>query len=274
VRAHKPDIIHVTVSTYGHDGPRGGLRGFEYLGQALTGVTLRRGGGRPVRIQFHLCDYAVGHLAAMGVLLSLYRRGVTGEGQRVQASLVQAGTYMQTPFMVSSARHSWNEPSGPDVRGWGPLDRLYRGSDGWFYLAAKTPGDGDKVMAVAGIERIGDADLERVFAHERAAEWVERFLACGVAAHELLDSDTALDEPLLRAQGISVVVEHPGVGTVQSIGPAPRLSLTPLTVSLAAAPGSHTREIVAEAGLADRVDDLVQAKVVAETLPKDVALSL
>ena len=41
----------------------------------------------------------------------------------------------QFPFMVSFAGREWNEPTGTDVFGWHPLDRLYRGKDGWFYVA-------------------------------------------------------------------------------------------------------------------------------------------
>ena len=38
--------------------------------------------------------------------------------------------------MVDFAERRWDEPSGPAATGWGPLYRLYKGSDRWFFLAS------------------------------------------------------------------------------------------------------------------------------------------
>ncbi len=181
VRAHRPDIVYSTVSAYGHDGPRGAYRGWEPIGQAATGIMMRRGGDKPGMAGFPVCDYGTGHLSAMAVLLGLYHRGRTGEGQSVASSLVQAGTYHQIPFMVAYEGATWDEPSGNDTKGWGLHDRLYEASDGWLYFVA-TPPDGAQRLAsvdgLAGVDVSDTASLAAVLRTESVATWVSRLPRC------------------------------------------------------------------------------------------------
>src|SRR6266699_840897 len=57
-----------------------------------------------------------------------------GEGQRVETSLGHAATFLQLPYMQSYQGKIWDEPSGPQATGWGPLQRLYCAADTWFFL--------------------------------------------------------------------------------------------------------------------------------------------
>lgn len=268
VRAHRPDIVYCSVSTYNYDGPRGALRGYEPLGQAPTGMMLRWGGGRPRLYRFTVCDYGTGHLAATATLLALYHRVVTGEGQHVQSSLVQAGTHHQVPFLVGFSGREWDEPSGPDAKGTGPLDRLYRTSDGWFYLAALGIGDAARVAEATGVTGVDEDSLAAVFADGTVEKWVARLGEAGVAAHALVDIDDLMEDDYVRTSRLSVVRDHAGVGPVRMVGPAARLSRTPVLVTdPAPPPGTHTYDVVREAGLADRYEELCAAGAVADSLP-------
>jgi crotonobetainyl-CoA:carnitine CoA-transferase CaiB-like acyl-CoA transferase len=62
----------------------------------------------------------------------------TGQAQRVHTSLAAAATTLQAMYLQAYDGKAWDEPSGPDALGWGPLQRLYRASDGWL-TAALTP---------------------------------------------------------------------------------------------------------------------------------------
>ena len=73
-------------------------------------------------------------LPAVAVLLALYWRERTGEGQFVDTSIISGGMYFNSD--------SWIGPDGPFIRprldseqmGVGPLYRLYRSADGWLAL--------------------------------------------------------------------------------------------------------------------------------------------
>jgi crotonobetainyl-CoA:carnitine CoA-transferase CaiB-like acyl-CoA transferase len=273
VRARRPDIVYSSVSAYGYGGPRGADRGWESLGQAISGMQERLGGdGQPSAARYQVCDYGTGMLSAFALLLGLYHRLRTGEGQHVQASLARTGTYHQIPFMLTYEGRTWKEPRGKEVLGFNALDRLYRGSDRWFYLAAASTGSLSEVEGLAGIDATDEgleARLEAAFAGETAATWVERLTAAGVAAQVALQLEEVMDDPVTVAQGLSVVRDHRGAGAVRAPGVAPRLSLTPARLAAPAPlPGWDGREVLALAGLtAEQADALIAKGVVLEEMP-------
>ena len=66
-------------------------------------------------MSFPVSDVGSGHLAAFGILLSLYHRNRTGEGQSVSASLAHTASFIQAPFMLAY-----------DGQGLGPAARVRR----------------------------------------------------------------------------------------------------------------------------------------------------
>jgi crotonobetainyl-CoA:carnitine CoA-transferase CaiB-like acyl-CoA transferase len=276
VRRHRADITYCSISTYNYDGPRGGERGFEGFGQAATGLMLRWGGGAPPQYRFSLCDIGAGEAAATAILVSLLHRLRGGAGQHVQSSLVQAGTYHQLPFMIDYAqRGPWDEPSGRDARGWEPFDRLYETTDGWVYLVAREQDQRRAVHALTGVDAGDWEGLERVFRTGTTATWVQLLQDAGIAAHASVDLEDVMEDPWAKEQRLSIVRDHPGIGAVRLVGPAPRLSRTPVRVtSPAALPGAHTRQVVEEIGLHARYEELLAANVIADSLPDGEILVL
>ena len=68
-------------------------------------------------MSFPVSDVGSGHLAAFGILLSLYHRNRTGEGQSVSASLAHTASFIQAPFMLAYDGKVWDLPHGFDARG-------------------------------------------------------------------------------------------------------------------------------------------------------------
>ncbi|QJY47392.1 CaiB/BaiF CoA transferase family protein [Pseudonocardia broussonetiae] len=262
VRTYNPDVVYVSISAFGHEGYRGGWRGREQLGQGPTGIQVRVGGdGEPVMSPYPLNDYGSGNLAAFGALLALYHRMRGGEGQHVQSSLTHSATFLQLPFMVAFPGREWDEPAGPRARGWGPFDRLYAGSDDWFYLCA--PRGLDALPDLAGLD---EEQLATTFASAPAQEWVDRLVAAGVAAHVLVDQSDLMTDPVTRARGLAIEREHPGEGRVRMAGPSARLSHTPARATRPAGrPGSDTRAVLDGLGLDSA--DLIARGVASDGLP-------
>jgi crotonobetainyl-CoA:carnitine CoA-transferase CaiB-like acyl-CoA transferase len=255
LRARNPDIVYSSVSVHAGGGFRGGYRGHEELGQAVSGMQVRLGGdGPPRRAGWAVNDYATGHLSALAILLGLYHRGRSGEAQHVQAALSRTATILQLPFMLDYAGRRWDEPSG-DAKGWGPLDRLYEAADGWVYLAAVRPGDLARLSAVEGFRdlELSDGDLETTlaarFLETSALVLAERLTRAGIAAHVLSTVEDNMEDPVARRRGLSVVQHHPAVGERRAVGRWARLSLTPLRDLQAAPPlGWDGRDVLAGVG--------------------------
>ncbi|MBV9597814.1 MAG: CoA transferase [Chloroflexi bacterium] len=278
IRRIRPDVVYSTISAFGQAGFRSGWRGREELGQAVTGAQLRWGGDEePLMQVYALNDFGTGHYSAFGILVGLYHRLQTGDGQQVHASLAQTCTYMQIPFMVGHEGRLWDEPRGQHVKGWGPLDRLYQASDRCFYVAAQSASELKNVEGLRGVEGLGgpalEAELTSRFLQQPATTWVKRLVAAGVAASINFEfSAEVMEDPDVKRRGLSLVRQHAEVGEVRSIAPSRRLSRTPARPSFAAPPaGWDTRELVEEAGLGDEFQQLLSRGVLAERQPEGIS---
>lgn len=268
VRRIRPDIIYSSLNVHAEGGFRTFYRGHEELGQAVTGIQ-ERYGDQPkpeTHAGWTLCDYGTGHLSAFGILLALFHRLRTGEGQHVSASLSGTGTYYQIPFMLTYAGQKRDEPRGLYAKGWNAQNRFYKASDGWFYLAAPGPDGRSRLMRVAGVAP-ESANLESAlaarFASAPAAHWVEQLNETGIGAHVAANFSDVLNDETAERRKLVVRWNEKGQ-EAQSLGIVARLSLTQPNTGNPAPLGAHSRELLAETGLADRFADLLAKGVVAE----------
>jgi crotonobetainyl-CoA:carnitine CoA-transferase CaiB-like acyl-CoA transferase len=285
VRALSPEVVYASISAFGYEGYRGGWRGREQLGQGVTGMQRRLGGdGSPVMAPHAYCDYMTGNWAAFGVLAALFHRLRGGGGQVVEASLSSSATFLQVPFMVAYEGKVWDEPATLAAKGWSALDRLYRATDRWVYLAAPTPEAVAELVAISdfdGLEKLietGAADgaladyLGSVIATKNASHWTALGgHSLGIAL--LADLEEAMEDPISKERGLSVVREHPTVGRMRMAGPSARMSATPPRLTAPVGPpGSNTREVMVSLGREADYDDLVESGVIREGLPYDAQM--
>jgi crotonobetainyl-CoA:carnitine CoA-transferase CaiB-like acyl-CoA transferase len=268
LRRTRPDIIYSSLNVHAEGGFRTFYHGHEELGQAVTGIQERYGDlPKPeTHAGWTLCDYGTGHLSAFAILLALFHRMRTGEGQHVSASLSGTGTYYQIPFMLTYAGQKRDEPRGLYAKGWNVQDRFYKASDRWFYLVAPGPDGRDRLIRVAGVTP-ESADLEAAlaarFATAPAAHWVERLNASGIGAHVAAKlTDVLTDESAERRR--LVLRWNENGKELRSLGLVARMSMTQPMPGKAAPLGAHSREVLAENGLANRFADLLANGVVAE----------
>jgi crotonobetainyl-CoA:carnitine CoA-transferase CaiB-like acyl-CoA transferase len=271
LRRLRPDIVYSVVNCHSEGGFRAHYRGHKELGEAVAGMEVRAGGDEPPDWAGWLpCDVSTGHLSAFGILLALFHRIRTGEGQRVHAALSRSATFLQIPFMIEYQGHVWDEPQGHKAKGWGPLYCLYKASDNWFFLAAHREGDLNRLGAVVGLEGIAEiavtqlgTELESRFASASAEQWVSEIRAAGVSAHILVNYKENMEGQLAKDRGLSILRTHPGIGQTRNVGPLVRFSGTPLLPLFSAPPiGTHSREILEEVGCADRFDEFLSSGVV------------
>ncbi|RJQ09618.1 MAG: hypothetical protein C4558_06120 [Dehalococcoidia bacterium] len=274
VKAKRPDIIYASLNTYGHVGPFAGRAGHEQIAQAATGMQERFGGdGQPQLQKYAVNDYGTGFLGAYAVALALLHRRRTGQGQHVDAALAYTATLLQSVFMQDYAGKTWDEPRGQTSVGSGPLHRAYKAIDLWVFLAAPDVASLAGIEGLEGIDSLSgtalEAELERRIGMAPLATWQKRFSGRrGVAVHRVVQGTRELmDHPWVIAHGLSVAREHDEMGVVTTVGPAARLSRTPLCPGRPApALGRQTREILAEIGLGKHADALIASGSVRESM--------
>lgn len=220
----KPDIVYCSISGYGQEGEWSGRGAYDHVVQALTGMMMMQGDASqasPVKVGFPVVDVAVGMLSALAVVAALRGRDSTGQGQYIDASLVQAAQTLMYPH-ASTVLSGGPPPQRVGNRGYtgSPTADTYRCADGWLATAANTPAQFRKLTAVLGLEdlcqdsRALDLDafhaasgfvvardlpylrerFDAAFARSSAADMEERLNAVGVPAARVRSLEEFLRE--------------------------------------------------------------------------------
>jgi crotonobetainyl-CoA:carnitine CoA-transferase CaiB-like acyl-CoA transferase len=229
------------------------------------------GDGQPMIQPNPINDYGTGFMGAYAVALALLHRQRTSEGQHVDTALAYTAMIHQSPFMQVYDGKRWDEPSGQDRLGSGPLHRAYRARDGWFFIGARQ----EEVPRLAAVDGLSDLTswrgevleqaLAQRFNSDTVDAWVVRLTRAGIGAHRYIgDLEALMQDPWVTAHDLSLTREHDEMGMVTTCGPAPQLSRTPIRIGRAASkPGSDGPEILTEIGLTDReIKALIEAGVV------------
>src|SRR5271170_7569481 len=92
VKAINPRIVYGSISGFGQDGPYGHRAGVDQIAQGMGGLMTITGepGRGPMRVGIPIADLTSGLLLAQAIILALYHRKLTGKGQWVHTSLIEA----------------------------------------------------------------------------------------------------------------------------------------------------------------------------------------
>lgn len=272
LRAIKPDIILARVSTFGPDGPYATRLGFDTIAQAMSGAMSLTGfPDTPTRAGVSFEDYGTALHTAFGVMVALYHRARTGEGQIVDGSLLSTGvTFMQALLAERSVTGIERERRGNAAFFIAPAD-AYRTLDGWIVVQVIGPDMFRRWARLVGREDlIGDprfaSDLARADHRDAITEVMNSWLQTRTTAQALADLETArvpagpvlqldevLDDPQVKARRLLEYVDYPGAPKpVPLANPAMQLSATPPRIRYRAPTlGEHTDEILHELGYAN-----------------------
>ncbi|GHD52060.1 CoA transferase [Thalassobaculum fulvum] len=265
-----PGLIYASISGFGLTGPYASRGGFDLVAQGMSGlmsVTGERPDGPPVKVGPPVCDITAGLLLAMGICAAYSHRLKTGEGQRLDTSLMEAGitlTYWQSAIAFATG-------TAPRAMGSAhPLSAPYQAvecSDGYINIAANTARFWEKMCTMIGAPELfedprfktnGDrmanlkvleAELNARFRTDTCANWLAKFEAEGIPAGPIFDILEMHRDPQTLAREMVPTVEHPKAGPVQTIGLPIKFWSTPGKVATPAPLfGQHTAEVLAELG--------------------------
>jgi len=96
LRAKNPRLVYASISAFGQDGPYADRPGVDQVVQGMSGLMSVTGepGRGPMRVGIPISDIVTGLYSAIGILTALVERQTSGEGQWVQASLLECQTFM------------------------------------------------------------------------------------------------------------------------------------------------------------------------------------
>ena len=139
LRQHNPEIIYCHNVPFGFDGPRAHRGALDQIMQAYCGTLERMAGkgNRPTTwLKTGTGDFIQAMSGGVAMLLALYHKARTGQGQFVGSRMIDAGLTLHNEVVVGGK----NVPQRPDVdsqcQGLGPLYRLYETKEGWIFVVA------------------------------------------------------------------------------------------------------------------------------------------
>ncbi len=161
-RAIKPDILYVSNTGFGHDGPYRSFKTWGPLVQACCGLAFSTGlpDRDPAGIGYSYMDHHGGNFMAIAILAGLLHRNRTGEGQWIDMSCTDAGALLNGPALLDYTANGrpLRRPDSPDSnRSQIPLmapHGIYpsHGEDNWIALACRHDRDWERMATATGVE--------------------------------------------------------------------------------------------------------------------------
>jgi crotonobetainyl-CoA:carnitine CoA-transferase CaiB-like acyl-CoA transferase len=272
-------LIYCTISAVGSDGPDKDRAGVDLLMQAYGGLMSITGeeGRPPVRVGTSLVDLTCGANAVQGILAALYFRERTGQGQKVESSLLEGQvswmTYHAVSYFASGEVPQRRGSSHGSVAPYG----AFATRDGFLVVAVVNDGlwkrfcgalDREELIEdprfSTNPERCANAEvlqheLEATLVQDVAESWAAKMDDAGVPCSPVNSLDTVLSLPQVLHREMVVDIEHPGIPDLKMPGIPIKLSETHGTVRMPPPLlGQHTDEILGAIGYA--IDDVTELR--------------
>jgi formyl-CoA transferase len=268
VKSVNPKLVYCSISGFGQRGPYRDMPGYDTIGQARSGLlSLLTDPDKPQGMGISFSDHLTGMYACYGVLAALVNRLITGEGQRIETSLLRASVsfvgenaarYFETGHVPRRAHRTKTAGVFAFIDSEGKPFVLHMSSPDKFWRAmfevvgkpewAEDPRFRDRKGRIENHNVLSEM-LQSIFRVGNRDDWLRRLQEKDVPAAPLNTLDEVFADPQVKSYGFPTEVEHPKMGRVKMVGNAVDLSRTPPKIDRPPPMlGEHTEEILGSLG--------------------------
>src|ERR1700744_448230 len=284
VRKINPRIVYGSISGFGQDGPYHKRPGFDQIAQGMGGLMSITGapGEGPMRVGIPVADLTAGLFCAMGILIALLEREVSGEGQWVQTSLLQAQIFM---LDFQAARWLMEKDVAQQAGNDHPTSiptGVFKTSDGYINIATTGGRIWTRFCEALGAPELPNrpeyatppgrsknrkalnAEINKYTEKKTSEQWVKEFNVAGVPCGPIYAIDQVFADAQVQHLGMAQHVPNDENRHIQLVGQP--VTLSRARSKRAARPpefGEQTEEVLAEFGFpAEEIKELRERKVV------------
>ena len=271
LRKINKDIIYVSISGFGKNGPYSSSRVYDPVIQALSGATdiqADRDTGRPKMFRIIIADKVTSLTAAQAVSSALYVREKKGIAQHIELSMLDCMLSFFWPEGMAGIVFAENELDVRKLQG--SQDLIYKAKDRYITAGAVSDAEwkgmckalnredlveDERFASPAG--RVSNAQERKEITGEEISKWnsveiLARFQAEGVPSAPLLDRMELLENEQIIANESILKLNYESFGEVRQARPAARFEKTPSEISKPAPKlGEHTEEILSKLGYSE-----------------------
>jgi len=262
-----PKIIYAACSGFGHSGPYMDKPAYDIVVQAMGGIMSITGaeGGEPTRVGASVGDIIAGMFTAYGVMLGLFHRQNTGEGQKVDVGMLDCQVAVLENAIARYVTSGVSPvPLGNRHPSISPF-ASFTAKDGHLIVGAGNERLWEKLCTLIGCpelikdERFNNNGnrtnnvkelmviLDAIFVKKNIKEWLTLLEAAGLPCAPINTIDKIVNDSHIKARDMIVEVEHPIAGNLKMAGVPVKMSLTPGKVEYhAPLLGQHNAEILKE----------------------------
>jgi len=283
LRVDNPKLIYASISGYGQTGPASKKGGFDLVAQGVSGLMSVTGepGRPPTKVGVPLTDLGAGLFALCGILAALQHRERSGDGQFIDAALVDSGLALSVWEATELfSRGDVPQPLGSAHRMSAPYQAI-RCSDGFITLGAandrlferlavllghpewcadsRFSSDGARVANRATLATA----IEAVTLERSRADWIRELDAQDIPCGPINTYKDVIVDPQINAREMVLETDHPTLGRIPTLGTPIKMSKTPLKPGRPGPLlGQHTDEVLREAGYSLREIEVFRANQV------------
>ena len=286
-----PRIVYCSFYGFGETGPLAHRIGGDMYSQAFTGMVSLQGcpGDPPTMVSAAIVDHAGAWMGAYGIMVALFHRAKTGEGQEVVINQIDVAMYLQMSEIhlylidgIKCERAGRASPVGPPPYGAYPV------ADGEIITLFGSDPLWPKFCKVLGVEGLAKDPrfnndksryenrkdlyplLDNAFKKKTKNEWQRLFREAGMRCDPCLTYEELFNHPQVEVNEMVVTLNHPLRGRIKMLGIPVKFKKTPgKPQSPPPLLGEHSEEILREVGYTDeQIGELVTAGVIKVAVKK------